>query len=379
MAKLLESTRAAIAHIGFMPPTLTPGGETGKSTAYPAESQRVAEKMFSGKLFGNARAHSETGGTDPLGPETRRRGRPAFARHFAARHEGLVEENAQGRSESIETLPPADRAVMEPHISGLACPAGAEDFPQILRRQGLLQPVSTINHPLSTTFLPTESTTILAFKFADGVLVAGDRRATSGNTVVYDRADKVLEIDTHSIMAIAGVPATAWEMARVLEHSFQFFRRTQLQEMSVDGKVRALSKLLRDNFGFALQGVGIVVPIFATFELTASPAARLYFYDAMGAQFEATDFAATGSGSPAVRGILYYENTWGQRRLQKLSLDEAVVVALRALDTASEADTATGGIDRQAKIFPVMKIVSAEGITTLSEDKMSQLFRERVA
>src|SRR5579871_5278050 len=47
-----------------------------------------------------------------------------------------------------------------------------------------------------------------------------DRRATAGNTVVYDRADKVLEIDRHSLMAIAGVPATAWEMARVLEHSF---------------------------------------------------------------------------------------------------------------------------------------------------------------
>ena len=130
-----------------------------------------------------------------------------------------------------------------------------------------------------------------------GVLVAGDRRATSGNTVVYDRADKVLEIDQRSIMAIAGVPATAWEMARVLEHSFQFFRRTQLQEMSVDGKVRALSKLLRDNFGFALQGVGIVVPICATYDAKVSPSGRLYFYDAMGAQFEVTDYAATGSGS----------------------------------------------------------------------------------
>ena len=115
--------------------------------------------------------------------------------------------------------------------------------------------------------------------------MAGDRRATAGNTVVYDRADKVLEIDRHSIMAIAGVPATAWEMARVLEHSFQFFRRTQLQEMSVDGKVRALSKLLRDNFGFVLQGVGVVVPIFATYDFGGDGQPRLYFYDAMGAQF----------------------------------------------------------------------------------------------
>jgi proteasome beta subunit len=149
--------------------------------------------------------------------------------------------------------------------------------------------------------------------------------------------------------------------------------------MSVDGKVRALSKLLRDNFGFALQGIGVVVPIFATFDGTASPAARLYFYDAMGAQFEATDFAATGSGSPAVRGILYYENTWGKKPLQKLDTDDAVVVALRALDTASEADTATGGIDRHAKIFPIMKMVSASGITTLPEEKIAELFRKRVA
>ncbi len=222
--------------------------------------------------------------------------------------------------------------------------SGLEDFPALLRHHGLLSPAwQTGPAEPPKDFKPTESTTILAFKF------------------------------------VAGVPATAWEMARVLEHSFQFFRRTQLQEMSVDGKVRALSKLLRDNFGFALQGIGVVVPIFATFDAKASPAARLYFYDAMGAQFEATDFAATGSGSPAVRGILYYENTWGKKPLQKLDTDDAVVVALRALDTASEADTATGGIDRHAKIFPIMKMVSASGIRTLPEEKIAELFRKRVA
>src|SRR5436853_7880414 len=108
----------------------------------------------------------------------------------------------------------------------------SEDFPSLLRRKGLLH-VAPERPTLvgDQSFIPTESTTILAFKFSGGVLVAGDRRATAGNTVVYDRADKVLEIDRHSIMAIAGVPATAWEMARVLEHSFQYFRRTQLQEM----------------------------------------------------------------------------------------------------------------------------------------------------
>jgi proteasome beta subunit len=252
----------------------------------------------------------------------------------------------------------------------------SDDFPALLRRKGLLAPVADVSTIGDTSkWVQTESTTILAFKFAGGVLVAGDRRATAGNTVVYDRADKVLEIDRQSIMAIAGVPATAWEMARVLEHSFQFFRRTQLQEMSVDGKVRALSKLLRDNFGFAIQGIGMVVPIFATYDSTA----RLYFYDAMGAQFEVTEYAATGSGSPAVRGILHYENSWGKKPLQKLHEDEAVTVALRALDTAAESDTATGGVDRSGKIFPIIKIVSSDGITTLSERKIGALFKKTVA
>src|SRR2546430_3835621 len=180
-------------------------------------------------------------------------------------------------------------------------------------------------------------------------------------------------------MAIAGVPATAWEMARVLEHSFQYFRRTQLQEMSVDGKVRALSKLLRDNFGFVMQGVGVVVPIFATYDGNSAPQARLYFYDAMGAQFEVTDYAATGSGSPAVRGILYYENHWGAKKLNELNEEEAVAIALRALDTAAEADTSTGGVDRNAKIFPLIKIVSREGITTLPEQKIALVFHPKVA
>src|SRR5215211_6795271 len=210
-----------------------------------------------------------------------------------------------------------------------------DDFPSLLRRKGFLAPAAIApmsqNATQQQTWQPTEATTILAFKFSGGVLVAGDRRATAGNTVVFDRADKVLEIDRHSIMAIAGVPATAWEMARVLEHSFQFYRRSQLQEMSHEGKVRALSKLLRDNLGFVMQGIGVVVPLFASYDLeTQTP--RLYFYDAMGAQFEATDFAANGSGGQAVRSVLYYENQFSAKPLRKRTEKEAVTVALRALD-----------------------------------------------
>ena len=75
---------------------------------------------------------------------------------------------------------------------------------------------------------------------------------------MYDRTDQVLEIDRHSVMAIAGVPATAYEMVRILEHSFKYYRRTQLQELSFEGKLRAVSKLLKENVAAALAGTGAV-------------------------------------------------------------------------------------------------------------------------
>ena len=41
----------------------------------------------------------------------------------------------------------------------------------------------------------TQATTVFAFHFADGVLMAGDRRATAGNVIVTDRVDKVIELE----------------------------------------------------------------------------------------------------------------------------------------------------------------------------------------
>ena len=280
---------------------------------------------------------------------------------------------------------------MKPSFAAPAVPAppapgsverGPGDFTALLHERGLYpHPVQHGGMTAPSTaggnaHLPpqTQATTILAFKFAEGVLVAGDRRATAGNVVVYDRADKVLEIDRHSVMAIAGVPATAWEMARVLEHSFQYYRRTQLQEMSVSGKVRALSKLLRDNFGLVMQGVGVVVPLFATHEPGPGGEGKLYFYDVMGANFEVAEYASTGSGSPAVRGVLYYENTWGPKPLREFSREEALRLVMRALDTAAEADTATGGMDRNGRILPMVKIITARGIDTVSDDTLRDLF-----
>ena len=219
-----------------------------------------------------------------------------------------------------------------------------------------------------------EGTTIMAVHYADGVLVAGDRRATMGNLVVYDRADKVLSIDDDTVMAIAGSPSVAYDIARMLEMSVQYYRRSQLQRLSLDGKLRTLSRLLRQNLPLAIQGIGAVVPIYAAYDPDAGES-KIFFYDLLGAEFECVDFCTTGSGSNIIRGALYYQNRWGTP-LAEMAEEQAVETVLKMLETAAEYDTATGGFRETARIFPQVMKVTAAGLNKVSEDEMAALYEK---
>ena len=255
------------------------------------------------------------------------------------------------------------------------------DFVQLLREQGYILEAGT--HEASQNQAESEqpvtkATTVLALKYRDGVMVGGDRRATAGMTVMYDRTDKVLELDQYCVLAIAGVPATAFEMARVLEHSFKYYRRSQLQDLSFDGKLRALSKLLKENAPAALSGTGPVAPIFAGYD-QGRLCGKIYFYDILGAEFEGVEYAVSGSGSPTIRGILHYLNQWWEQDVFDLPEEEAVVLVLRLLVTAAEFDSATGGVNLQANLYPIIKRITEKGVENVPMDRIKGLFHGKVA
>src|SRR5580692_1470757 len=178
----------------------------------------------------------------------------------------------------------------------------------------------------------TQAATVFGFHYAEGVLMAGDRRATAGNVIVTDRVEKIIEIDATSLLAIAGVPATAFEMARVLQTSFEYYRRSQLQPLSLPARVRALARLLHDNLAMTMQGIGVVAPLFAGVDHSVSPAqARIYFYDPLGAQFQAVGYAASGSGSGTIRSVLSFQERHASPKPSQMNLREAVRFALSLL------------------------------------------------
>jgi proteasome beta subunit len=66
---------------------------------------------------------------------------------------------------------------------------------------------------------------------------------------------------------------------------------------------------------------------------------------------------------------------WGHPRPAELSLAQAAVLANRLLMTAAEFDTATGGVQPDRKEFATLKLLSREGIRTVSADEQDQFWK----
>ena len=249
----------------------------------------------------------------------------------------------------------------------------AGDFMSLLATRNI-RPFKT--DAVQTDLVPTQATTVFAFHFSEGVMMAGDRRATAGNVIVTDTVDKVIELDATSLLAIAGVPATAFEMARVLQSSFEYYRRSQLQPLSLPAKVRALARLLRENLQMTIQGIGVVMPLFAGLDNLKDPSQpEIFFYDPLGAQFKTVDYAASGSGSGSIKSVLSFQQRFGEKKPHEMPLEEAVRFALRLLVIASEFDSATGGVDPATKNYATIRVLNAEGVRSVDQEQQAEFAR----
>ena len=216
--------------------------------------------------------------------------------------------------------------------------------------------------------LDIHGTTVISVKYDKGVINVGDRRATASFAVMYDKAEKVLPIDDYTLLAISGSFARAMEVVRYLRTAFKLFERTYLQQMSLDGKLAELAKVVRAGIPEALQGIGGFIPILTTFDRESNEG-RIFFYDGMGARFESTEFGAAGSGSMQIRGVFDYIIKT-KKPFRDMNREEALKEALLLLDIAADLDAATGGWQ---KVLPLAKTISAEGIEDVSEADLRRI------
>lgn len=206
-------------------------------------------------------------------------------------------------------------------------------------------------------------TTIVALVGPEGVVMAGDRRATMGNFIAQRDIEKVFEADSHSLIGIAGAAGIAIELVRLFCVELEHYEKIEGVPLTLDGKANRLSGMLRGNLGLALQGLA-VVPLFGGFDLDQSRG-RIFSYDVTGGRYEEKNHHAVGSGSSFARGSL--------KKLyrQGMSLDEMVTASVEALYDAADDDSATGGPDMTRKIYPVVGSATLEGVRIWPESQVS--------
>jgi proteasome beta subunit len=211
-------------------------------------------------------------------------------------------------------------------------------------------------------FSVPHGTTVVGLKFADGVVMAGDRRATSGNLIADAKMRKVFAADGYSAIAIAGVAGQAIELVKLFQLELEHYEKITGDRLSLEGKANRLAQMIRGNFPMAMQGL-VVVPLFGGYdELRAE--GRIFFYDATGGRWEEDDYQTTGSGG------LPAKNSLKKRWRAGLGRDEALRVAVESLIDAAEDDSATGGPDLVRGILPNIVIVTADGAADVPDDEV---------
>jgi proteasome beta subunit len=214
--------------------------------------------------------------------------------------------------------------------------------------------------PGSSPDLP-HGTTIVAAVCADGVVMAGDRRATAGNMISQRDIEKVFRSDEFSAIAIAGVAGIGIDLVRLYQVELEHYEKLEGRTLSLEGKANRLAAMVRANLGGAMQGL-VVVPLFAGYDEDRE-AGRIFSYDVAGGRYEEHRFYSIGSGSVFARGSL--------KKLYRdgMSLDDAALACMQALYDAADDDSATGGPDVTRRIYPIVATITADGFRRLPDDE----------
>lgn len=205
-----------------------------------------------------------------------------------------------------------------------------------------------------------EGTTVLALRYQGGVVIAGDRRATEGHLVAYRYIQKVFATDRFSAVAAAGAAGLANEMVRLFQVELEHYEKLEGRRLSLDGKATFLARLVRGQLPMAMQGL-VVVPLFAGYD-ELEGTGRLYSYDVVGGRYEEQDFGSTGSGSRLAKSYLRTAYT------DDIDAEGALDLAVKALVSAAQEDTATGGPDLRRDILPNVFRIDSDGITELDDE-----------
>ena len=195
-------------------------------------------------------------------------------------------------------------------------------------------------------------TTTVGIMAADAVILAAERKATMGYLVASQDAEKIHQIDDMLGMTIAGVVGDAQALIRYIKAEMKLYNLQEGKKMSVESSSTLIANILyaRRFYPYIVQ---LVVagydskPGLFTLSPDGSVMPEKYF--------------STGSGSPVAFGVL--ENSFKD----KMTVEEAVKLAVRSVRAATKRDIASGGSGIDAVV------ISKAGYRKVSDEEVRKL------
>ena len=135
--------------------------------------------------------------------------------------------------------------------------AGSSSFADFLATAapGLLPQPESMGGGVTGTDVP-HGTTIVTAVCADGVVMAGDRRATAGNMISQRDIEKVFRTDEFTCVGISGVAGIGIDLVRLFQVELEHYEKLEGRSLSLEGKANRLAGLVRSNLPGCHAGPG---------------------------------------------------------------------------------------------------------------------------
>ena len=201
-----------------------------------------------------------------------------------------------------------------------------------------------MNQEIANSVLKT-GTSILAIVCKDGAVMGADRRVTAGNIVLSKDTPKVRRINDYLVVSFCGQAADALLSEKVIAAELRLKELKTKIRPTVKEAANLIGMMYYRNIRSPSMIPHIVGSLVAGFNEDGTT--EVYTIEPAGGTYPVTDYDANfGSGMPFILGLL--ERQWKP----DLTLKEGVELAVEALKSSTQRDTASGnGID----VFTITK------------------------
>ena len=180
-------------------------------------------------------------------------------------------------------------------------------------------------------------TTTIGMVCKDGLVLAADKRATSGYLISYKKFDKIISVTDSIAVTVAGTVSDVQLLVKYLKAELRLKDIRTGRETTVKESASLLANFVYNNIRkFS------IIPGISHFIVGGKDSSGFHLYDLSpdGSIVEIDDYISSGSGSVMVFGVLETLYKKG------MSVEEGVKLAAKGINAAVQRDIASGnGID----------------------------------